>query len=64
VAKSKFDVPRTIARINNPKNESIFRKLGIDTTVSATGAILSQIEQSCWSTPDAPADVQGGGWRS
>jgi trk system potassium uptake protein TrkA len=45
VAKAKFGVPRTIARINNPKNEAIFRKLGIDTTVSATGAILSQIEQ-------------------
>jgi trk system potassium uptake protein TrkA len=45
VAKVKFGVPRTIARINNPKNEAIFRKLGIDTTVSATGAILGQIEQ-------------------
>jgi trk system potassium uptake protein TrkA len=45
VAKTKFGVPRTIARINNPKNEAIFRKLGIDTTVSATGAILAQIEQ-------------------
>ncbi len=45
VAKAKFDVPRMIARINNPKNESIFRKLGIDTTVSATAAILAQIEQ-------------------
>ncbi len=45
VAKVKFDVPRTIARINNPKNEAIFRKLGIDTTVSATAAILAQIEQ-------------------
>jgi len=45
VAKVKFAVPRTIARINNPKNEAIFRKLGIDTTVSATAAILSQIEQ-------------------
>jgi trk/ktr system potassium uptake protein len=45
VAKAKFGVPRTIARINNPKNEAIFRKLGIDTTVSATAAILAQIEQ-------------------
>lgn len=45
VAKTKFNVPRTIARINNPKNESIFRRLGIDTTVSATAAILAQIEQ-------------------
>src|SRR3989337_250941 len=45
VAKVKFSVPRTIARINNPKNEEIFRRLGIDTTVSATAAILAQIEQ-------------------
>lgn len=45
VAKHKFDVPRTIARINNPKNENLFRKLGIDVTVSSTELILSQIEQ-------------------
>ena len=45
VAKHKFNVPRTIARINNPKNERIFRRLGIDVTVSSTELILSQIEQ-------------------
>ncbi len=45
VAKAKFNVPRAVARINNPKNEEIFRKLGIDTTISATTAILSRIEQ-------------------
>lgn len=45
VAKHRFHVPRTIARINNPKNEKIFRKLGIDVTVSSTEVILSQIEQ-------------------
>src|SRR3989441_7360820 len=45
VAKAKFSVPRTVARINNPKNKNIFKKLGIDTTVSATAAILAQIEQ-------------------
>jgi trk system potassium uptake protein TrkA len=45
VAKHKFSVRRTIARINNPKNERIFRKLGIDVTVSSTELILSQIEQ-------------------
>ncbi|MBI2913666.1 MAG: TrkA family potassium uptake protein [Chloroflexi bacterium] len=45
VAKVKFNVPRTVARINNPKNEEIFKRLGIDTTVSATAAILAQIEQ-------------------
>lgn len=45
VARHVFNVPRTVARINNPKNELIFRKLGIDFTVSATSVILSQIEQ-------------------
>ena len=45
VAKHKFDVARTIARINNPKNEKILRKLGIDVTVSSTELILSQIER-------------------
>jgi len=45
VAKAMFSVPRTIARLNNPKNQDIFRLLGIDTTVSATAAILAQIEQ-------------------
>jgi len=44
VAKSKFNVRRTIARINNPKNEHIFRELGIDVAVSSTDLILSQIE--------------------
>jgi len=44
VAKKKFNVPRTIARINNPKNEEIFKKLGIDVTVSATNLILEHIE--------------------
>src|SRR5438094_6398261 len=44
-AKKQFNVPRTIARVNNPKNEEIFKKLGIDVTVSATNLILSIIEQ-------------------
>ncbi len=44
-AKKMFKVPRTIARVNNPKNEEIFKKLGIDVTVSATNLILSIIEQ-------------------
>jgi trk system potassium uptake protein TrkA len=45
VARKKFNVPRTIARLNNPKNEMIFKRLGIDSTVSATAAILAHIEQ-------------------
>lgn len=45
MAKRKFNVPRTIARINNPKNEQIFRLLGIDATVSSTDLIMKYIEQ-------------------
>jgi len=45
MAKKKFDVKRTISRINNPKNEHIFKLLGIDHTVSVTDLILAQIER-------------------
>ena len=45
VAKHKFNVPRTIARIRNPQNETIFKKLGIDVTVSTTNIILEAIEK-------------------
>ncbi len=51
VAKKRFEVPKTIARVNNPKNEEIFRELGIDVTVSQTNLILNIIEQEI---PDRP----------
>jgi trk system potassium uptake protein TrkA len=44
MAKQHFNVGRTIARLNNPKHEQIFQKLGIDITVSPTRSILSLIE--------------------
>jgi trk system potassium uptake protein TrkA len=51
VAKTKFHVGRTIARVNNPKNEHLFRMLGVDITVSQTDYILTLIEQAI---PDQP----------
>lgn len=45
MAKRKFGVERVIARVNNPKNENIFRRLGITATVSHTDAILNLIER-------------------
>jgi trk system potassium uptake protein TrkA len=45
VAKHKHNVPRIIARIRNPQNEAIFKKLGVDVTVSATNIILEHIEE-------------------
>jgi trk/ktr system potassium uptake protein len=44
MAKKRFSVGRTIARLNNPKHEDLFQKLGIDVTISPTKAILSLIE--------------------
>lgn len=46
MAKQKFNVGRTIARVNNPKNEHLFRLLGIDVTVSQTNFILNLIGQA------------------
>ncbi len=45
VARHKFKVERTIARVNNPKNEELFKTLGIDSTVSQTNVIHHMIEQ-------------------
>ena len=44
MAKKRFKVGRTVARVNNPKHTEIFQRLGIDITVSPTRAILSLIE--------------------
>ena len=45
VAKHRFGVDRTIARINNPKNKEIFMVLGIDATVNSTDVIMAQLAQ-------------------
>ena len=45
LAKHMFHVPRTISRIRNPKNEVLFKKLGIDVTISSTNVILEHIEE-------------------
>ena len=44
VAKHRFNVPRTISRLRNPQNEQLFKKLGIDVTISSTNVILEHIE--------------------
>ncbi|MBC5824977.1 MAG: NAD-binding protein [Candidatus Eremiobacteraeota bacterium] len=45
VTKKKFAGPRTIARINNPKNKQIFEELGIDSVVSATEVVMRIVQQ-------------------
>jgi trk system potassium uptake protein TrkA len=46
MAKHKFHIGKTIARVNNPKNELLFKHLDTDVTVSQTNYILGLIEQA------------------
>lgn len=45
IAKQQFGVPKTIARVKNPKNEAVMQRLGVDITVSST-SIISTVIQS------------------
>ena len=44
IASRIYDVPRTIARVNAPKNQRIFRALGIE-SISSTEMIANLIEE-------------------
>jgi len=43
LAKHKFNVPRTIARVRNPRHEAIFKQLGVDVTINSTAVIMEAI---------------------
>lgn len=45
IAQRKFGVPRVLAVVNDPDNEVVFRKLGIDVVFSTTRVIGAIIEQ-------------------
>jgi trk system potassium uptake protein TrkA len=45
LAKKRFNVKRTIARVNNPANVRIFKILGVDEAISATELLLKAIEE-------------------
>lgn len=44
-AARRFHIPRTLAVVNDPRNEQVFRRLGIHQTFSATRLIVTAIEQ-------------------
>ena len=44
IAKLSYATKKTIARVNNPKNITMFKKLGIDNTVCSTEVIANLIE--------------------
>lgn len=45
LAKEKFNVRRTVGRVNNPDNERVFAELGIDVPVDSTKIIAKIIEE-------------------
>jgi trk system potassium uptake protein TrkA len=45
LARLRFAVPRTLALVNDPDNEEVFRKLGVTTAFSTTRLLSSLIEQ-------------------
>ncbi len=45
LAKEVFGVRRTVARVNNPKNEHIFTELGVDVPINSTTIIAKIIEE-------------------
>ena len=44
IAKERYSVPKTIARVNDPRNQAHFDLLGISPTVCATSSILALVE--------------------
>src|SRR5919206_1411975 len=44
VAREKYDVPKVIARVNDPRNQAHFDLLGVAPTVSATQSIMALFE--------------------
>ncbi len=45
LAKEKFHINRTVARVNDPKNEHTFNELGVDVPIDATKIIAKIIEE-------------------
>lgn len=44
LAKKMFDVKKTVAKVNNPKNAEVMRQLGIDIAISSTDNIARLLE--------------------
>lgn len=54
MAKTLWQVKRVLARVNDPSHEEIFKQIGIDDVVSATGIIFSLLEQQIQSDEIIP----------
>ena len=45
LGKHEFHIPQTIARVNNPKNMEVMKKLGVDIPISSTDTIARLVER-------------------
>ncbi|WMJ23816.1 NAD-binding protein [Paludicola sp. MB14-C6] len=45
LAKKMFDVRKTIAKVNNPKNAQVMKQLGVDIVISSTNNIVHLLER-------------------
>ncbi len=45
LAKKRFHVKRTVARVNNPKNATVMKQLGVDIPISSTDNIARLLER-------------------
>lgn len=45
LAKHLYNIKKTIAKVNNPKNEEALKRLGVDIVLNSTDYIASQLER-------------------
>lgn len=45
LAKKIFNVPKTVAKVNNPRNADVLETLGVDNVINSTDRIASLIER-------------------
>jgi trk system potassium uptake protein TrkA len=45
IARRRFEVPRTVALVNDPDNENVFKQLGVTSVFNQTKTISSLIQQ-------------------
>jgi len=61
LAHQEFQVPRVVARVNDPRNGWLFSEWwGVDQALSAPDAFLSLVEEKVKSAPHHPVPTQEG----
>ena len=45
LAKKRFNIAKTVARVNNPKNAEVMKRLGVDIPISSTDSIARLLER-------------------